>query len=105
MAIVSVARVSPVIRSVLSSPSLVVLPRMVPRRVKAEETVNSTLTAIRTAANVSLVHCRETEEAEAYISSTIQLLSNAVEWCATDSSSSPDVYKVRMGYDGNSGRY
>ncbi|KAG8889752.1 hypothetical protein FRC00_014428, partial [Tulasnella sp. 408] len=70
-----------------------VLPRMVPRRVKAEETVNSTLTAIRTAANVSFVQSHESQEAEAYFSSTIQLLSNATEWCATDPSSSPDSCK------------
>ncbi|KAG9051326.1 hypothetical protein FS837_009593 [Tulasnella sp. UAMH 9824] len=55
-----------------------VLPRMVPRRVKAEETVDSTLTAIRTAANVFFVRSAEPQEAEAYISSTIQLLSNAM---------------------------
>lgn len=69
-----------------------VLPRMVPRRVKAEETVNSMLTAIRTAANVSFLPT-ETQEAEAYLSSTLQLLSNSMEWCAKDSSSSPELYK------------
>ncbi|KAG8979902.1 hypothetical protein FRC05_007345 [Tulasnella sp. 425] len=72
--------------------SFVALPRMVPKRVKPEQTVSSTLAAIRTAADVTLP--TDNQEAEAYLISTLQLLSNSMEWCAKHSPSAPDSCKV-----------
>ncbi|KAG8955319.1 hypothetical protein FRC04_008670 [Tulasnella sp. 424] len=73
------------------------LPRMVPKRVKPEQTVSSTLAAIRTAADVTLP--TDNQEAEAYLISTLQLLSNSMEWCAKHSPSAPDSCKVDTGSD------
>lgn len=76
----------------------VALPRLVTRRVKAEETVISTLSALRIAAAVALA-TPNSQEAEVYLASTITLLDALIEWCRKDSSSFLGKVKVCRGSD------
>ncbi|KAG9012952.1 hypothetical protein FRB90_006388 [Tulasnella sp. 427] len=69
-----------------------VLPRLVLRKAKAEDSIESILKRIRTAANITLPKADQAE-LEAFLGSTVDLLSACIDWCAKDPSSSPSTTK------------